>query len=53
MCHIAIKSVFGVSDINRALQPQEIARGLKFWILKVEGLYYLYSENEDADQLRC
>ena len=28
------------------------ARGLKFRISKVEGLYYLCSENKDADQLR-
>ena len=29
-----------------------MARGLKFPIYEVEGLYYLYSENKDADQLR-
>ena len=29
-----------------------MARGLKFRIYKVEGLYYLSSENKDADQLR-
>ena len=29
-----------------------MARGLKFWIQKVEGLYYQCSENKDADQLR-
>ena len=29
-----------------------MARGLKFRILKVNGLYYLCSENKDADQLR-
>ena len=28
-----------------------MARGLKFWIKEVEGLYYLYSINKDADQL--
>ena len=36
--------VFGVSDPvrhKRAVQPQKKARGLKFWIKKVEGLYYL------------
>ena len=26
------------------MQPRKIARGLKFWIYKAEGLYYLYSE---------
>ena len=29
-----------------------MARDLKFRILKVEGLYYLCSENKGADQLR-
>ena len=29
-----------------------MARGLKFQIKKVEGLYYLCSENKGADQLR-
>ena len=29
-----------------------MARGLKFRIQKVEGLYYLCSENKGADQLR-
>ena len=29
-----------------------MARGLKFGIFEVEGLYYLYSENKGADQLR-
>ena len=29
-----------------------MARGLKFWIKKVEGLYYPCSENKGADQLR-
>ena len=49
------KSVFGVftrSDTNRTLQPQKMARGLKFRIEEVEGLYYPYCENKGADQLR-
>ena len=29
-----------------------VARGLKFRILEVEGLYYPCSENKGADQLR-
>ena len=29
-----------------------MARGLKFRIYKVEGLYYLSSENKGSDQLR-
>ena len=37
------------SDIYQAVQ--KMARGLKFWIKKVEGLYYLCSENKGADQL--
>ena len=39
------------SDTNQAVQLQKMARGLKFRILKVEGVYYQYSENKDADQL--
>ena len=33
-----------MSDTNRAVQPQKIARGLKFWISVADGLYYLCSE---------
>ena len=40
------------SDTNQAVQLQKMARGLKFRIKKVEGLYYLCSENKGADQLR-
>ena len=40
------------SDTNQAVQPQKMARGLKFRIKKVEKLYYLCSENKGADQLR-
>ena len=36
---------------HRAVQAQKMARGLKFWIWKVEELYYLCSENKGADQL--
>ena len=39
------------SDINRAVQLLNMARGLKFWIYEVEGLYYPCSENKGADQL--
>ena len=38
------------SVTNWAVQPQKMARGLKFRIL-VEGLYYPCSENKGADQL--
>ena len=40
------------SDTNQAVQLQKMTRGLKFRIRKVEGLYYLCSENKGADQLR-
>ena len=40
------------SDTNQAVQLQKMARGLKFRLKKVEGLYYLYSENKGTDQLR-
>ena len=40
------------SDTNQAVHIQKMARGLKFRIKKVEGLYYLCSENKGADQLR-
>ena len=40
------------SDTNRAVQPQKMARDLKFQIQEVEGLYYLCSENKGAEQLR-
>ena len=39
------------SDTNWAVQPQKMARGLKFWILVEEGLLYLCSKNKGADQL--
>ena len=48
------KPVFGIptrSDTNRAVQLQKMARGLKFRIYEVEGLYYLCSENKGANQL--
>ena len=49
------KLVFGSPtrfDTNRSVQPQKMARGLKFRIQEVEGLYYPCSENKGADQLR-
>ena len=39
-------------DTNQTVQPQKMARGLKFRIYVVEGLYYPYSENKGADLLR-
>ena len=45
MSPVMRKHVFG------AVQPQKIARALRFWILKGEGLYHLYSEKKGADQL--
>ena len=38
------------SNTNLAVQLQKMARGLKFRIQKVEGLYYPCSENKGADQ---
>ena len=35
---------------NRAVQSKKMARGLKFRIMEIEGLYYLCNENEGADQ---
>ena len=40
------------SNTNQAVQLQKTARGLKFRFQKVEGMYYLCSENKGADQLR-
>ena len=40
------------SDTNQAVWLQKMARGLKFRIKKVEGLFYLWSENKGDDQLR-
>ena len=40
------------SDTNQAVQPLKMARGWKFWIYEVEGLYYPSSENKGTDQLR-
>ena len=40
------------SDKNQAVQSQKMTRGLKFRIKELEGLYYLFSENKGADQLR-
>ena len=40
------------SDTNQAVQPPEMARGLKFCIEEVEVFYYPSSENKGTDQLR-
>ena len=39
-------------DTIPAVQAQKMVRSFKFWIRKVEELYYPCSENKDADQLR-
>ena len=36
------------SDTNRSVQFQKMARDMKFWIKKVEELYYPSSENKFA-----
>ena len=49
------KPVFGVptrSDTNRAVQLLKMARGLKFRIKEVEGLYYPCREIKGTDELR-
>ena len=40
------------SDTNQAVQSKKMTRCLKFGIKKVEGSYYICSENKGADQLR-
>ena len=40
------------SNTNQAVEQQKMAGGLQFRIKKVEGLYYICSENKGADQLR-
>ena len=40
------------SDTNRPVQSQKMARGMKFRIKEVKGLYYPCSESKGADQLR-
>ena len=40
------------SDTNQPVQAQKRDRSLKFFIYKVEELYYPGSENKGADQLR-
>ena len=44
------KPVFRVSD-PVGVQPQKMAREIELWIKEEEGLYYLCSENNGADQL--
>ena len=49
------KPVFGFptkSDTNQALQSHRMAKGSKFRIYELEGLYYLCSKSKGADQLR-
>ena len=40
-----------MSDTKQAVLSLNMARGLKFRIQKVEGLYYPCSENKGVDQL--
>ena len=42
------KTVSDRSDTNHAVQPQKMISGLKIWIKKIEGLYFLCSENKGA-----
>ena len=55
LSHVMRKPTFWFptwSDTNQAVHLQKMAWDLKFWIQKVEGLYYLCSENKGTDQLR-
>ena len=40
------------SDTNWSVSSKTLVKSLKFWIWKVEELYYPYNENKGADQLR-
>ena len=40
------------SETDQAVQLLEMTRGLKFWIMRVEVLYYPCSQNKGTDQLR-
>ena len=40
------------SDTNRAVQAQKMVRSLKIRIQEEEEVYYPFSENKGADQLR-
>ena len=53
MSGVTIKPALGFStrSDNQAVQPQKMARDLKFRILEVVRLYYLYIDNLGADQL--
>ena len=54
MSRVARKSLFRVSEQDSHKPDstsKEIARGLKFRIQEEEIVYYLCSENKDADQL--
>ena len=44
--------VLNRSDTNWSVSPQKKARNFKFWIEKIEELYYPCSENKGTDQLR-
>ena len=58
MSCVVRKPVFGISDQVRhkpgcTVQPQKIARGLKFGIYEEEGLYYICRENKGFDLRLC
>ena len=41
------------TDTNWLVHLQKMARGMKFRILEVEGLYYLCGEDKGTGQLIC
>ena len=40
-----------MANVNRAVQTQKMARGLKIRISEVEGFYHLFSKNKGPDHL--
>ena len=42
---------FFLKTLHVCVQPNKIARGLKFWIWTVEGLGFICNENKDTDLL--
>ena len=46
-------SLWGFRPCHTQTRPHKMARGLKFRIKEVEGLYFLYSVNKGADLRLC
>ena len=50
--HFGITTPWLITDYTQPVQLQKVARSIKFWMKKEEGLYYPCSENKGMDQLR-